>query len=182
MDITTYKVRFHGRGGQGAVTAANLLAVAASLDGKYSRSFPFFGVERRGAPVQAFCRVADKVIRKHQHVYDPDYAVVLDASLLPNVDVCMGLTGRGGVIVNCSKQAKDLELKTDNVYVVDATSIAIKHIGRPIFNTAMLGAFAKVSGWVTLESLKEAIKGRFSPEVAEKNIKAAEECYESVKK
>ncbi|MEM3555986.1 MAG: pyruvate ferredoxin oxidoreductase subunit gamma [Candidatus Micrarchaeia archaeon] len=180
------EIKFWGRGGQGAVTAAELLAVAASYrkpeeGGKYAQAFPFFGVERRGAPVKSFCMIDDKPIRVHQQVYSPDYVVILDASLIGRPDILEGLKKNGTVIVNTGKPKSQLKLKAKNLYVVDATGIALKHIGRPIVNTAMLGAFVKVTNIVPLEPLKEAIKERFPPELAEKNIKAIEECYNETK-
>jgi 2-oxoacid:acceptor oxidoreductase gamma subunit (pyruvate/2-ketoisovalerate family) len=171
------EIRFHGRGGQGAVTATELLAVAAADEGKFSQAFPFFGVERRGAPVMSFCRIDKKPIRIHQHVYEPDYVVVLDSSLMKTVDVCAGLKKDGMVIVNAKLAREKLNLKAKRVFVVDATGIALKHIGRPIVNTATLGAFAKVTGLVTLDSLKKAIEERFPEKIANKNIKAIEECF-----
>jgi len=173
------EIRFHGRGGQGAVTAAELLAVSVAEGGKMSQAFPFFGVERTGAPVQAFCRIDDKPVRIHQNVYEPDIIIVLDASLLKDVDVCEGLKEGGYAIVNSNKKPEELGLKASKVYTVDATSIALKHIGRPIVNTAMLGAFAKVNDDLDLESLKKAIQGRFSGKIAEKNIAAIQECYDA---
>lgn len=165
---------FHGRGGQGAVTAAELLAVAASYEGKSSQAFPVFGVERRGAPVTAFCRIDDKPIRVHQQIYEPDIVVVLDKTLIDVVDVCKGLKEDGTVIVN-SKEKPNVKAK--NVYFVDATEIALKHIGAAITNTAMLGAFSKATGVVKLDSVKKAIGERFDGETAEKNKAAIEECY-----
>lgn len=173
------EIRIHGRGGQGAVTAAELLAVAAAEGGKFTQAFPFFGVERTGAPVQAFCRIDDRPVRVHQNVYEPDVVVVLDASLLSVVDVCAGLKKGGTVIVNTKKKKEELGLKAEKVFTVNATEIAMKHLGRPIVNTAMLGAFAKVTGLIPLDALKRAIQHRFKGELAEKNIKAIEECFSS---
>ncbi|MFH1285704.1 MAG: pyruvate ferredoxin oxidoreductase subunit gamma [Candidatus Micrarchaeota archaeon] len=176
------EVRFHGRGGQGAVTAAELLAVAVGEGGKRSQAFPFFGVERRGAPVMSFCRIDEKPIRLHQQVYEPDYVVVLDNTLIEGgtVDVCSGLKKNGVVIINsnCSKEA--FKLPTKNIYTVDATSIALKHFGRALVNTAMLGAFAKVYG-LKLEAVKRAISEHFPKELAEKNMRAVEECFNQTK-
>jgi|TARA_Y100000310_G_scaffold333056_1_gene409830 pyruvate ferredoxin oxidoreductase gamma subunit len=169
-----YEVRFHGRGGQGAVTAANLLAVAAGHEGKYSRAFPFFGVERRGAPVQAFCRISDKPFRSYQNVYTPNTVVVLDSTLIKDVDVLSGLEKGGHVVVNCHTCP---DLKSASVHYVDATKSALKHLKKPIVNTAMLGAFAKVTDIVKLESLKQVVKDNFG----ESNVKALEECYAEVK-
>ena len=174
------EIRLHGRGGQGAVTAAELLAVSAAEGGKMTQSFPFFGVERTGAPVQAFCRIDDKPIRVHQNVYEPDVVMVLDASLLPVVDVCSGLKKGGIVIVNTKKKKEELGLKADKVFTVDASKVAEQYLGRrDRVNTVMLGAFAKVTGLVPMDALKKAISHRFKGDVAEKNIKAIEECYNS---
>jgi len=171
------EIKFWGRGGQGAVTAAELLAVAASMGGKYSQAFPFFGVERRGAPVKSFCMIDDKPIRVHQQVYNPDHVVILDASLIGRPDILEGFKKKGVVVVNTSKPKSQIKLRAKNLFVVDATGIALKHIGRPIVNTAMLGAFIKATNIVPLEPVKEAIKERFPAPLAEKNIKAIEECY-----
>jgi 2-oxoacid:acceptor oxidoreductase gamma subunit (pyruvate/2-ketoisovalerate family) len=176
------EVRMHGRGGQGAVTAVELLAVSAAEGGKMTQAFPFFGVERTGAPVQAFCRIDDRPVRVHQNVYAPDIVVVLDASLLAVTDVVAGLKPGGIVLVNTKKPKEEVSLKgvhPDKVFIVDATGIALKHLGRPIVNTAMLGAFAKVTGLVPLDALKRAIRHRFKGEVAEKNILAIQECFDS---
>lgn len=175
------EIKFWGRGGQGAVTAAELLAVAVSMGGKSSQAFPFFGVERRGAPVKSFCLVDDKPIRIHQIVYEPDHVVILDASLIGRPDILEGFKKKGTVIVNTSKPKSQIKLKAKNLFVVDATGIALKNLGRPIVNTAMLGAFIKATGIVPLESVKEAIKERFPAPLAEKNIKAIEECYNGTK-
>ncbi|VVC72237.1 Pyruvate/ketoisovalerate oxidoreductases common subunit gamma [uncultured archaeon] len=173
------EVRLHGRGGQGAVTAVELLAVSAAEGGKWTQSFPFFGVERTGAPVQAFCRIDEKPVRVHQNVYEPDIVMVLDASLLSVTDVTSGLKKNGIVIVNTKKSKKELGISGEQVFIVDANGIALKHLGKPIVNTAMLGAFAKVTGLVPLDALKRAIRHRFKGEIAEKNVAAIEECYNS---
>ena len=171
------EVTFWGRGGQGAVTAAELLAVASSAGGKYAQAFPFFGVERRGAPVRAFCRIDDKPIRVHQQIYTPDYVVILDASFIGRPDILEGFKKDGTVVVNTGKPKKQLNLKAKNIFTVDATTIAMTHLGRPIVNTAMLGAFIKATNLVPLDAVKDAIKERFNPQLAEKNIKAIEDCH-----
>lgn len=178
------EIRLHGRGGQGAVTAGELLAKTAGNEGKWSQSFPKFGVERRGAPVQSYCRIDDSHrIRLHQELYEPDVVVVLDASLLDAVDVTSGLKSGGTVIVNTNLSKEELPLKGDyEVYVVDATSIAREKLGRPIVNTAMLGAFAKVTGAVTLDRLIEEVKGHFGEKLGELNAGALKACYDEVKK
>ncbi|WP_054840811.1 pyruvate/ketoisovalerate ferredoxin oxidoreductase subunit gamma [Thermococcus peptonophilus] len=176
------EIRFHGRGGgQGAVTAANILAAAAFKEGKYVQAFPFFGVERRGAPVTAFTRIDDKPIRIKTQIYEPDVVVVLDPSLLDTVDVTAGLKDGGIVIVNTEKSKDEvlekLKKKPGKLALVDATGIALEILGLPITNTAILGAVAKATGLVKLESVQEAIKETFSGALGEKNAKAAEEAF-----
>ena len=172
------EIRFHGRGGQGAVTAAEILAKAAFEDGKYCQAFPFFGAERKGAPVMAFTRINDKPIRRRYQVYNPDYVIVLDDTLLEAVDVLSGLKEEGKVIINT----------TDNVnlggnvepYSIDATGIALDTLGVPIVNTVMLGAFAGATGVVTLDSIIKITKETFPGKIGEKNAKAAEIAYEKI--
>ena len=160
------EVRFHGRGGQGAVTAAETLAVAAFKDGKHAQAFGKFGPERRGAPVQSFTRISDGPIRVRQEVYEPDFVVVLDPSLMKVVDVREGLKEKGILIVNTSQDIP-------GAWCVDATRVALDVIGKPIVNTAMLGAFNKASECaVTLDSLVAAIKERFPGKIGESNAKA----------
>jgi pyruvate ferredoxin oxidoreductase gamma subunit len=174
------EIRFHGRGGQGAVTAADIVSVAAFYDGKYCQAFPFFGVERRGAPVMAFARIDDKFIRQRSQIYEPDYIVVQDATLLDVIDVAQGLKPDGKAIINTEKKTEDLNLKTDaEVFTVNATKIALDVLGVPIVNTAMLGTFAAVTGEVTLDSLKKAINKRFPEKLAVKNVNAVETAYNS---
>ena len=174
------EIRFHGRGGQGAVTAAEILATAAFYDGKYCQAFPFFGVERRGAPVMAFARISDKFIRQRSQIYEPDYIVVQDATLLDTIDAAQGLKSDGKAIINTEKKKGELNLKTDaDVHIVNATKIALDVLGVPIVNTAMLGAFASISGEVTLDSLKKAVNKRFPEKLAAKNISAVEAAYDS---
>jgi 2-oxoacid:acceptor oxidoreductase gamma subunit (pyruvate/2-ketoisovalerate family) len=174
------EIRFHGRGGQGAVTAAELLAVSVGYSGKHSQAFPFFGVERRGAPVMSFCRLDEKPIRIHQQVYEPDIIVVLDATLDPAM-MNKGLKKNGIAIINTKKLPSETGILASKIYCVDATGIAVKNLGRPIINTAMLGAFAKATGLVGLEDIKKAVSERFKGPLAEKNIRAVEECYNEVK-
>ncbi|AIF69274.1 pyruvate ferredoxin oxidoreductase subunit gamma [Palaeococcus pacificus DY20341] len=176
------EIRFHGRGGQGAVTAANILAGAAFTEGKYVQAFPFFGVERRGAPVTAFTRIDEKPIRIKTQIYEPDVVVVLDPSLLQVVDVTAGLKEGGIVIVNTEKSKEEvlelLKKKPKKLAIVDATSIALEVLGLPITNTSILGAVAKATGIVKIESVESAIKDTFSGELGEKNAKAAREAFE----
>ena len=171
------EIRFHGRGGQGAVTAASLLADAVFRDGKFPQATPSFGPERRGAPVEAYCRISDKFIRTRENIYNPDFVVVLDPGLLDVIDITKGMKPKGVVVIN-SPNKPVLKFRT---YYCDALSIAMKEIKRPIVNTAMLGAFAKASGLVSLESLEEAIKEKFPDKIIQSNVSAVKKAYEEVK-
>ena len=157
------EIRLHGRGGQGAVTSTQVLAIAAFHDGKYSQAFPNFGVERTGAPVESYVRIDKKPINLRQHVYDPDYVIVLDSSLLDAVDVTKGLQKNGLVIVNSDKSAKELKKKLGNVNVhaINITQIALEVIGKPFVKIASLGAFCTLSKEVSLEALNKAIDELF---------------------
>ncbi len=179
-----YEVRFHGRGGQGSVTAANTLADAAFREGKDVQAFPMFGVERRGAPVTAFTRIDEKRIDLKIQIYEPDVVIVLDTSLLDVVDVASGLKPGGKVILNSSKEPDNFDFDDAEVYTVDATSIAVDNgLGTatsPIVNTAILGAYSKVVGNVKLESIFEAIENNV-PVKIENNKKAAQEAFDKTK-
>lgn len=172
------EIRFHGRGGQGAVTAARLLAEAAFLEGKHCQAFPFFGAERRGAPVVAFTRIDRKPIRTRTQIYEPNHVVVLDSTVLEAVNVVSGLK-RGGVAVINAKETPEA-LKGTKVALVDATSIALDKLGVAITNTAMLGALAKATRVVSLDSLIKVIKKRFKGKVGEKNVAAVKAAHEQV--
>lgn len=169
------EVRFHGRGGQGAVTAARLLAQAAFYEGKYSQAFPFFGAERRGAPVLAFARIDDRPIGIRTQIYEPDCVVVLDPSLLRHVNVASGIKSGGKIVVNTKDAVKFPNAST---YTVDATGVAMEMLGAPITNTAMLGAFARATGAVSLDSVVRAIQEYFPPRLVEKNVGAVKVAYE----
>jgi pyruvate ferredoxin oxidoreductase gamma subunit len=174
------EIRFHGRGGQGAVTAAEILAKAAFEDGKYCQAFPFFGVERRGAPVMAFTRINDKPIRRRYQVYNPDYVVVLDDGLLDVVDVLLGLKEDGKLILNTKN---NVELNKDiDTYAIDATGMALDMLGVPIVNTVMLGAFAGATGETSLDSIIKIIKETFPGKMGEKNSDAAKMAYDEIVK
>ncbi len=175
------EIRIHGRGGQGSVTAAEIIAVAAFEDKKYSQAFPAFGVERRGAPVMAFVRIADQPIRVRSQIYNPDYVLVQDVSLLDVVDVAAGLKPDGKIIINTDRPKEKLEFKTEaQVVTIDATKIAMEILGRPIVNTIMLGAFCGSTGLVSLESMNAAVSERFKGELGKKNLAAIKEAYERV--
>ena len=174
------EIRFHGRGGQGAVTSAELLALAAIGEGKYAQAFPSFGPERRGAPVVAFCRIDDKRIRIRANVSEPDIVVVLDSSLLKIVNVAAGLKS-SGVLVTTSpdspdKVRQDLKIK-NRMAVVDALKIARELLGVPITNTTMLGSLIRAQELVKKESFLSPLRERFG-RIAEKNISAFERAYQ----
>lgn len=175
-----YEVRFHGRGGQGAVTAATILADAAFREGKDVQAFPKFGVERRGAPVTAFVRMDEKPIDLKTQIYEPDCVVVLDSSLLDVVDVTKGLKKGGKIIINTSKNASEFDFGKGKVYAVDATTIAVKNgLGSetsPIVNTAILGAYSKAVGNVKIDSVEDSV-GDKVPRKKEGNKKATREAY-----
>jgi len=174
-DIT--EIRIHGRGGQGAVTTAELIAIAAFKDGKYSQAVPNFGPERRGSPVEAYCRLSKEFITLRTQVYDPDYVIVLDDSLPNVVDITKGLAKNGMILIN-SDEKKKFGFPT---YTVDANRIAMTVLGKPIVNTVMLGAFAKATNLVSLKSLLEAIGERFEGVMIEKNVQAIKKAYEETK-
>lgn len=182
------EVRFHGRGGQGAVIASKILAEAGFIEGKEVAAFPFFGVERRGAPVTAYTRIAEQRIRVKSGIYEPDYVVVLDPSLLKAVDVADGLKPGGLVLINSKVPSEklriELKLADDRkLATVNATDIAIKHrLGSkasPIVNSAVLGAFARASGIVQISSILDSVK-KYVPVKEEENAAAAQEAFDSV--
>jgi len=177
------EVRWHGRGGQGAVSGASILGRAAALyEGKYATSFPSFGAERRGAPVQAFTRIADYLIRSRSQIYHPTRVIVLDDSLLEVVNVTDGAPKGASILVNTRKPAGELGLSDElEVTVLDASAIAREIIGAVIVNTTMLGALAGVAGLVSIDAIKKAILDTLSPQIAERNAMAAEAAYREVK-
>jgi pyruvate ferredoxin oxidoreductase gamma subunit len=177
------EIRWHGRGGQGAVTSVELLSLAAIEEGKYAQGFPSFGTERRGAPVTGFNRVDDKQIKIRSGIYHPDVVVVLDKSLVGLVDVAEGLKPEGVLLVNTTKSLAELkkDIKFEGkIATCDATAIAWKELGVPITNTTMLGALLKVIGIVKFESLTHPIGERFG-RIASKNIAAAKSAFDQVK-
>jgi len=177
------EVRFHGRGGQGAVTSAEMVAVAAIGKGKYAQAMPSFGAERRGAPVQAFVRVDDHPITIRQEILEPDAVVVLDPTLLATIPVTSGLKAGGQLIINTHRSIEEMKenLKTTAcISVVDASAIARETLGRPITNTTMLGALLKVTGMLEPEDLIEALKERFG-KIAGKNIEAMKRAFNETK-
>ncbi len=174
------EIRFHGRGGQGAVTSAELLAVAAIDEGRYAQAFPSFGPERRGAPVIAYCRINDRPIRIRANIYEPDLVLVLDASILKIVDVAGGLKADGILIANTPMSPDEirsiLRIK-QKVAAVNATKIAMEVLGLPITNTTMLGSLIKASGVVDRDSVIQPLRNRFG-RIADKNISAYQRAFE----
>ncbi|NPV58918.1 MAG: pyruvate synthase [Actinobacteria bacterium] len=174
------EIRFHGRGGQGAVTSAELIATAAINKGKYAQAFPSFGPERRGAPVVAFCRVDDKRILARAKVYEPDVVVILDSGLLKLIDPVEGLKPNGILIINSKKSYEEIMNECHfscRVGIVNADQIAREELGRVIVNTTMLGAVMRATGLLEVEDMREPMLARFGPKLGEKNMKALERAY-----
>ncbi len=182
-DIT--EVRWHGRGGQGSWTASEILARTAIYEGKYIQSFPEFGPERMGAPVAAFTRISTKPIRIHCAVYEPDVVVVLDPTLLKTVPVTSGVNENGVIIINSADEPievrKTLKTGKGKLWTVPATQIALKTLGMPITNTAMLGTVARATNIVSLETIELILKERFRSDLAEKNFAVIKQAYSEAK-
>ncbi|MBU0751373.1 MAG: 2-oxoacid:acceptor oxidoreductase family protein [Gammaproteobacteria bacterium] len=183
-----FQVRIHGRGGQGVVTAAEMLSVAAFDEGRHAQAFPSFGSERTGAPVVAFCRIADREIRLREPIMEPDAIIIQDPTLLHQVDVFAGLKQDGYILINTSKTFDQLGLgdmvrdwNPARLCTVPAMELALKHVGRPVPNVPLLGGFAAVAGVLQLESVIKAIEERFSGKVAAGNVAAAREAHAIVK-
>ena len=179
-----FEVRIHGRGGQGVVTAAELLSVAAFLEDRHAQAFPSFGSERTGAPVVSFCRIGDRPIRVREPIVRPDALIVQDATLLHQVDVFGGLKDDGYALINSARTIDQLGLATlrdtlqaDRLITVPATELAREHLGRPLPNAALLGAFAALTGVVTLDSVAAAIRSRFAGRVGDGNVAAAQAAF-----
>jgi pyruvate ferredoxin oxidoreductase gamma subunit len=183
-----FQVRIHGRGGQGVVTAAEMLSIAAFLEGRHAQAFPSFGSERTGAPVVAFCRIDDREIRLREPVREPDALIIQDPTLLHQVDVFGGLARDGYVLINTSRTLDALgvgelarSLRVERLCTVPATEVALQHVGRPLPNAALLGGFAALSGRISLDSVAAAIREKFEGQVAEGNVAAAGAAYEHVR-
>jgi len=182
--VELIEIRWHGRGGQGGVTSAELLAKAAYIDGYEGvQAFPYFGAERRGAPVKAFTRISHSAINVRSQIYEPDIVAVLDPGIIDLIDVTEGLKEKGKVIVNISKSPAELTLPRGHVFTYDGTGIALKHnllvAGLPVVNTTMLGAFAKATGLIKLDTVQEVIKEKWPGKVGERNAEGAKEAYET---
>jgi len=175
------EIRWHGRGGQGGFTAARILGTAASVyNGKYAQAFPSFGPERRGAPVLGFTRIDDKKIADRSEVNICDYAIVLDETLMGPA-VTNGLKEDSVILVNTSDAEKYKQMTNNKIIAIDATSLALEILGRPITNTAMMGALIAVSGVVDIEAAKKAIESNMKPSIAEKNKIIIEKAYKITK-
>jgi pyruvate ferredoxin oxidoreductase gamma subunit len=184
-----FQVRIHGRGGQGVVTAAEMLSIAAFEEGRHAQAFPSFGSERTGAPVVAFCRIADQEIRLREPIMAPDALIIQDPTLLHQVDVFAGMKQDGYILINTNKSFEQLGLadfvagrRAERMCIVPATELAMKHVGRPVPNVPLLGGFAALSGLIRLESVIKAINDKFSGKVATGNIAAATEAFNTVRK
>jgi pyruvate ferredoxin oxidoreductase gamma subunit len=177
-----FQVRFHGRGGQGLVTAAELLSVAAFLDGRHAQAFPSFGSERMGAPVVAFCRISDSAIRTRAPVDAPDAVLVGDVTLVTRVDVLAGLSADGYLLINSSRAIDEVALDSipTHALTVPATDLARSHLGRPLPSAALLGGLAALTGQVSLAAVAAALRQRFSGRLAEGNVAAAAAGFETV--
>jgi pyruvate ferredoxin oxidoreductase gamma subunit len=188
-DSAVIEVRIHGRGGQGVVTAAELLSVAAFAEGRHAQAFPTFGSERTGAPVVAFCRIDKRPIRSRDPIAEPDVVIVQDPTLVHQVDVFGGLRPDGCVLLNTSKGFAELGLadvetrfQPARCVAVPATEIAREHLGRPVPNVPLLGAFAALTGVVSLGSVQHAIRERFGGEIGERNVNAAAAAFALVQR
>ena len=184
------EIRWHGRGGQGAKTAATLMGEVAIAEGKYGQGFPEYGPERMGAPIRGFTRISDEPINQHCAIEHPDVVVVLDPTLLDTVDVCENVKDGGVVIINTNQDGKiimdKLSKKDINLYLVNATQIALEEIGRPIPNTPMIGAFVKATEILQLitvnKDLEKKFGKKFSQKIIDGNLNAVQRAYEEVTK
>ncbi len=183
-----FQVRIHGRGGQGVVTGAEMLSIAAFLGGRHAQAVPSFGSERTGAPVVAFCRIDDKEIRLREPVMAPDALLIQDPTLLHQVDVFQGLRPDGYILINTNRSFEELGLgefvagfRAERLATVPATELALKHVGRPVPNVPLLGGFAAISGLISLDAVIAAIGEKFAGKVADGNIAAATAAYEMVR-
>jgi pyruvate ferredoxin oxidoreductase gamma subunit len=182
-----FQVRIHGRGGQGVVSAAEMLSTAAFLMGRHAQAFPSFGSERMGAPVVAFCRISDREIRSRDPVLAPNAVIIQDPTLLHQVDVFQGLDPEGIVLVNSSRTSEALGLgdllarhRGLHVHTLPATEIALQYVGRPVPNVPLLGAFAALSGLLDVVSVIRAVRDKFPGRLGELNVDAATAAYQLV--
>lgn len=183
-----FQVRIHGRGGQGVVTAAELLSVASFREDRHAQAFPSFGSERTGAPVVAFCRIDDTPIRLREPILAPDALIIQDPTLLHQVDVFAGLVPDGFVLINTTRSFEQLGLgeflalfRRERLCTVPATELALKHVGRAVPNAALLAGFAAVSGRISLDSVCVAIREKFPAKIAAANVAAATAAFDFAK-
>lgn len=182
------QVRIHGRGGQGVVTAAELLSIAAFDQGAYAQAFPSFGSERTGAPVVSFCRIDDRPIRSREPISAPDALIIQDAHLLHQVEVFQGLSPLGYVLINSGRSVQALgvaevaaRLPAGHMITLPASEIALRHLGRPLPNAVLLGGFAGLTGVISLAAVVQAIRTKFTGRIADANAAAATEAYDTVR-
>ncbi len=180
-------MRIHGRGGQGAVTAAEMLSIAAFLEGRHAQAFPSFGSERTGAPVVAYCRIDEREIRTREPVSRPDALIVQDPTLLHQVDVFSGLSPEGYILINSSRGIDELGLadlkeglRAERMLTVPATDLAREHLGRPLPNAVLLGGFAAISGLISIDSVAAAIRQKFAGPIGDRNVNGAQAAFEFV--
>ncbi len=181
------QIRIHGRGGQGVVSAAEMLSIAAFTEDRYAQAFPSFGSERMGAPVMAFCRIDDRPIRLREPVMRPDALIIQDPTLLHEKNLFDGLDPSGYVLINSTRSLEELGighrlagLPEGHAATVPATELALRYIGRPLPNSTLLGGFAAMTGALKLASVVAAIRGKFPGKIGESNATAAEAAYELV--
>ena len=182
-----FQVRLHGRGGQGVVTAAEMLSIAAFLEKRHAQAFPSFGSERNGAPVVSYCRIDDKEIRLREPILEPDALVIQDPTLLHSVNVFQGLKADGYILINSTRSLDRLGIAAyaesfpeGHVRQIGASELAMEHVGRPLPNAVLLGAFAAVSGLLHVESVEQAIRTKFAGSVADGNVAAARAAYRAM--
>jgi pyruvate ferredoxin oxidoreductase gamma subunit len=184
-----FQIRIHGRGGQGVVTAAEMLSVAAFREGRHSQAFPSFGSERTGAPVVAFCRIDEREIRLREPVMRPDALIIQDPTLLHQVEVFAGIVPDGFIVINTRRSFEELGVgefvqgfHAERLCTLNATEMALRHVGRPVPNAALLAGFAAVTGRISLDSVIAAIRDKYAGKVAEANVAAAREAFEFVER
>lgn len=175
-----FQVRIHGRGGQGVVTAAEMLSVAAFLEGKYAQAFPSFGSERMGAPVVSFCRISDSEIRVREPISNPNAVIVQDKTVIKAARAFDGVVDGGYILINSVSELPELETKNVNMKFVGATEIALEYLGKPLPNAILLGSLAAFTKIIKIDSVLEAIKKTFPSKIAEKNVNAAIVAYERI--
>ena len=180
-----FEIRLHGRGGQGVVTGAELLSVAAFDEGKYAQAMPSFGSERMGAPVVSFCRIDDQAIRLREPILEPDAVIIQDPTLLHSIDVFSGLNPDGYILINSTRSFAELGIAEfvkrfppHHVCDIGATDLAMKHVGRPVPNAALLGGFAAITKLIAFASVAKAIREKFPGPIGDANVAAAREAYQ----